>query len=297
MSWQEEAQLVYETSSLGLRQAQIAVLTAAGKSRDKIAELIAEHEDDAPTVSTIGSTISKLKRSRLESNTTLNVLNSGFEAVRPPAQLPNEVENDDVTIHAYIGDIGSGLTTTAKSHAYRLHQQHDLDDIIVFDPIEEWVDLSSEVPSIDPIIPIDEGAIDELLSEIQRRPDDAHTLVFIEQAHYVSEDLPELIRSIQKHTSNVSLRMITHTVHDFPDEVTPSIYHFHQSEQPETESKLEEIVSRSTYFESNDPALPREFPEPGSGHPAHVLSAVPETGEHLLRTNVLTDGEQELLLD
>lgn len=301
MAWQNKANTAYELSTLGKRQAEVAVLRENGLSSEEIVEHLKDEDENPPHPRTIQSTESKLSQEYRRATVTQTLLVDGYDALHVPRKLPREQQSTDCTVHAYIGLPAAGKTVTAQAHLLRLHENEDADNFIVFDLFGEdgWKILADNTDSITRLTKTDQHTVptDELLAEIERTESDEHTVVFVEQAHHVLYEQSDFINRVQDMENNTSLRVITSAVDDLPDDETPDVYHFHKLRGDIATSAIRNIEDDSNLrFSSSNAEIPLNFPLPKDAGYTFCLTVLPDTGEELLRPRTLTPNEQTTLI-
>lgn len=213
MNWKNKADIIHNTSTLSPRKAEVAVLHTQGLTGEEIQDRIYEKTGDKITIESINSTISRLRKERVNAYTTANILGGGVDQTRIPLSLPGETESDAIETHVYTGQIGSGKTETALNHTYTLsEEQEKVDETIIFDANSDGLlaNLHGELSNSHRISVNDqtELPVDELLEVVENTSPSKHTLVLISSAYHVIRSNPQIIDTVSELGSNVSLRFV-----------------------------------------------------------------------------------------
>lgn len=174
--------------------------------------MISEVEDDVPTVETLKSIRSKLRKKDIQMRIGKRIMDDGVENILLPHRSDFEL-NKSVTTVAYLGSIGSGKTVAAQKHALDLIDDEDVEKVI--DVLQEWRNLQdaemismkglSQQPSTSRILREIKNTVDEMQKH-------ENYIVFIEQAHYLVSDyerIDELYRILEDTSARISLRLIS----------------------------------------------------------------------------------------
>lgn len=220
MDWKQKAEIIENQTSLGKRESQVLALDKGGFDIDEVLEMISEVEDDVPTVETLKSIRSKLRKRDIQMRIGTRIMDGGVENALLPHRSDFE-PNKSVTTVAYLGSIGSGKTVGAQKHALDLIGDDDGAEVIVIDVLDEWRNFQDvEMISVKDLSQERSGdsILRKVKSTVHEMQEDKNYVIFIEQAHYLLSDdegMSELYRTLEETNARISLRLISQAYDDF----------------------------------------------------------------------------------
>lgn len=308
--WNQQAQTLYNNTTLGKRETQIAVLTAHGHQPETIHNKLQEHEENPPTIRTIESHQSKLRNKIGTTTTTHNLLSQALHQIKPPVYALNEHPTtkhpdketlNNTTYHAYIGQIGTGKTITSQAHALQINRNQHTDHIIVYDYFEAWTDKTQYYDPIQTITPQQtppqtQTNTQTILNTIKNQPTtntitlfiDVHLPMILDEDPYFLDKLDEL-----EHTISVRYQLQNWNP-EFEKHTEPDMLHIHRSDCPHLQTYLNRLHNTSPLtMQPHNPTHAHKLPL----NPPHVMTVNTQTNETTIRPNFLTQHEQNALLD
>jgi len=305
VEWFNLANRLAEQTALSTREAQIIVLDSKGNSNQEIHNAIKNVEGEAPSPNSIPSIRTRVKNRWRDALLTSQVANPTYSSITPIPRLPGETENPDPTLHVYLGDIGTGKSVTSGSHIQRLSSKEIIDHAIVVDPLEDRP--SSAIAEIQHGHRITTDDVEECTTQLESHldglPNDDFVVILFDHFQHFLREAPTLLEELLEREQNLSLRVVTSSIHIIPDTVKPDIYHIHHLKSEEATTRVWNELTENSPYDTKVHAVntldPRTIaPILNSAindRPPEILQVVPQTLEVDLSLNLLSNVEKEAL--